>query len=84
MTVQATLGSYSCNHSRVLTGQAAGEAATLTIKTNIDIARIDIKTLQNKLEKENVMVHFPDEYLPEDRTVVIHGKNQAEIDGGHF
>jgi len=30
------------------------------------------------------MVHFPDEYIPEDRTVIIHGKNTAEIDGGHM
>ena len=26
---------------------------------------------------------FPDEYIPEDRTVVIHGKNAVQIDGGH-
>ena len=40
--------------------------------------------LKAKLEKENVMVHFPDSYIPEDRTVVIHGKNAAEIEGGHM
>ena len=68
----------------IITGQAAGEAATLAVKMQKAIADVDIKALQTKLEKENVMVHFPDEYLPEDRTVVIHGKNQAEIDGGHM
>ena len=68
----------------ILTGQAAGEAATLAIKTKTDIARVDIKTLQNKLEKENVMIHFPDSYLPDDKTVIIHGKNAAEIEGGHM
>ena len=46
------------------------------------VARVDIKTLQNKLEAENVMIHFPDEYVPEDKTVVIHGKNAVDI--GHI
>lgn len=68
----------------ILTGQAAGEAACLALKTDKPIANVDIKALQAKLERENVMVHFPDEYLPEDRTVIIHGKNAAEIDGGHM
>ena len=68
----------------ILTGQAAGEAAYLALKTDRAIADVDIRTLQKKLERENVMVHFPDEYLPEDKTVVIHGKNTAEIDGGHL
>lgn len=68
----------------ILTGQAAGEAACLAIRTNTAAAAVDIKTLQNTLEKENVMIHFPDEYVPEDRTVVIHGKNAAEIEGGHY
>jgi len=40
--------------------------------------------LQKKLEQENVMVHFPDSYVPEDRTVIIHGKNAADIEGGHM
>jgi hypothetical protein len=30
------------------------------------------------------MIHFPDEYVPEDKTVIIHGKNASEIEGGHF
>ncbi len=68
----------------ILTGQAAAEAACLAIKTNKGIADVEIKVLQNKLEKENVMVHFPDEYVPEDKTVVIHGVNAVEIEGGHF
>ncbi len=68
----------------ILTGQAAGEAASLAIKTNTAVAAVDIHTLQAKLEKENVMIHFPDSYIPEDRTVIIHGKNTAEINGGHM
>ncbi|MBQ4119473.1 MAG: FAD-dependent oxidoreductase [Clostridia bacterium] len=68
----------------ILTGQAAGEAACLAIKTDTAIADVDIKALQAKLQKENVMIHFPDSYVPEDKTVVIHGKNAAEIDGGHM
>lgn len=68
----------------ILTGQAAGEAVALALKTNKDVAQVDIKALQNKLEKENVMIHFPDEYVPEDKTVIIHGKNATEIEGGHM
>ncbi len=68
----------------ILTGQAAGEAATLAVKSNTAVAGVDIRTLQAKLEKENVMIHFPDSYVPEDKTVVIHGKNTAEIEGGHL
>ncbi len=68
----------------ILTGQAAGEAACLAIKSGTAIADVDIRALQAKLEKENVMIHFPDSYIPEDRTVIIHGKNAVEIEGGHL
>ena len=68
----------------IITGQAAGEAATLAIAGNVGVGDIDVRALQSKLEKEDVMIHFPDSYLPEDRTVIIHGKNVAEIDGGHM
>ena len=68
----------------ILTGQAAGEAACLAIKSGTSVAGVNIRALQAKLEKENVMIHFPDSYLPEDKTVIIHGKNTAEIDGGHM
>ena len=68
----------------ILTGQAAGEAAYLALKSDRPVAGVDIKSLQAKMERENVMVHFPDEYVPEDRTVIIHGKNAAEIPGGHM
>ena len=44
----------------ILTGQAAGETATLAIKDNTPVSDVNIRKLQSKLEKENVMVHFPD------------------------
>ena len=68
----------------ILTGQAAAEAACLAIRDKVGAADVNIKKLQTKLEKENVMIHFPDEYIPEDRTVILHGKNCSNIDGGHF
>lgn len=68
----------------IITGQAAAEAAGLAIKQGVGVADVDIKALQCKLEKENVMIHFPDEYLPEDKTIILHGKNASEITGGHF
>ena len=68
----------------ILTGQAAAHAACHAIEEKTAVAAVDIKRLQTVLEKDNMMVHFPDAYLPEDRTVVIHGKNAAEIEGGHL
>lgn len=68
----------------ILTGQAAGEAASLAIKTKTAIAAVDIKTLQNKLERENVMIHFPDEYVPEDKTVTVRGQAVVDLDNGHY
>ena len=64
----------------ILTGQAAANAACLAIDTGVGIADVDIKRLQSMLEEENVMIHFPDEYLPKsDDSGEI-----AEIEGGHF
>lgn len=68
----------------ILTGQAAGEAATLAVRGNTSVSDVNIRSLQAKLEKENVMIHFPDSYIPEDRTVVIHGKNAVKIEGRHM
>ena len=68
----------------ILTGQAAGEAATLAVRGNTSVSNVNIRSLQSKLESENVMIHFPDSYIPEDRTVIIHGKNADEIEGGHM
>ena len=68
----------------IITGQAAAHTACLAIKDKVNVAEVNISLLQKKLEEDNIMVHFPDEYVPEDRTVIIHGKNAAEIDGGHM
>lgn len=68
----------------ILTGQAAALTASQALREQTAVALIDIRKLQSALEKENIMVHFPDEYLPDDKTVCIHGKNASEITGGHF
>ena len=65
----------------ILTGQAVGEAAHLALEEKKAVADVNIRTLQSRLEKGNVMIHFPDEYLPEDRTVIIHGRDsEADVD----
>lgn len=64
----------------ILTGQAAAEAACLAIDTGVGVAQVDIKVLQGLLEQDDIMVHFPDSYVPEDKTVIIHGVCQ----NGHF
>ena len=58
----------------ILTGQAAGQATALALSAGTEIKNVDIRALQNGLEKQNVMIHFPDEYVPKDKSVVIHGK----------
>jgi len=68
----------------ILTGQAAAHAACLAIKEQTAASDVTIGTLQNNLEKDDVMIHFPDEYVPEDKTVILHGKNATEIEGGHM
>lgn len=68
----------------ILTGQAAALTASQALREQTAVALIDIRKLQSALEKENIMVHFPDEYLPDDKTVCIHGKNASVITGGHF
>lgn len=68
----------------IITGQSIAIAACHAIDENCAIADVDIARLQAKLTEENIMVHFPDEYVPEDKTLIIHGKNMAEIDGGHL
>ena len=68
----------------ILTGQAAAEAACLSLSEKCGIAEVPIRNLQEKLEKENVMIHFPDSYLPEDKTVILHGGSCSAIEGGHL
>ncbi len=54
----------------ILTGQAAAEAAALAIESGKPIAEVDINVLQTRLEKDdNIMIHFPDELIPEDTSV---------------
>lgn len=64
----------------ILTGQAAANAACLAIDSECDVSSVDIKTLQKMLEEENVMIHFPDEYVLKEK----YTGEVAEIEGGHF
>ncbi len=68
----------------ILTGQAAAHAAILAIDEKVGVANVDIKRLQDRLEADDVMIHFPDSYVPEDKTIILHGRNASEIDGGHM
>ncbi len=67
----------------ILTGQAAAEAACLSLERGCTVADVPIHVLQERMEAANVMVHFPDDYVPEDKT--IHLKDgRVEIFGGHL
>ncbi|MBQ7058459.1 MAG: FAD-dependent oxidoreductase [Firmicutes bacterium] len=48
----------------VLTGQAAGTAAALAIREGCPIAKVPIGTLQQMLADADVLIHFPDSWLP--------------------
>lgn len=55
----------------ILTGQAAANAAVLAIDAGCSVADVDIRKLQEILEKQDhVMIHFPDEWLSENGTVM--------------
>lgn len=51
----------------ILTGQAAAEAACLALDSTTPAAQVDIATLQKRLEKSDIMIHFPDEWVPSDK-----------------
>ena len=62
----------------ILTGQAAGAAASQAIDTGKAITNITISRLQEKLAGENVMIHFDDCLIPIGETA----GEKADI--GHF
>ena len=68
----------------ILTGQAAGEAAALALEVGCAVPRLPVPALQKRLEAQNMMLHFPDAYIPEDRTVIIHGKKADGHVEGHL
>ena len=49
----------------IITGQAAGIAASIAIDTQKPIYGIDVPSLQKELEKQDVMIHFDDSLIPE-------------------
>ncbi len=65
----------------ILTGQAAGEAAALALEKGCGVSEVPVRMLQSRLEKQNMMIHFPDAYIPEDRQLIIHGRNMRNKDG---
>ena len=50
----------------IITGQAAGVAASIAIDYNKAVYGIDVSKLQEILEKQNVMIHFDDSLVRED------------------
>ncbi len=70
----------------ILTAQAAANAACLAIDEGCGVADVDIRKLQAKLEEENVMIHFPDEYVSKDAPRVVPSKRAhgEELTNGHF
>ena len=48
----------------IVTGQAAGFASAMALDKNCDVADIDIRTLQTKMEKTDNYIHFDDADVP--------------------
>jgi len=62
----------------ILTGQAAGAAASQAIDTQRAVTDIDVPTLQARLASEDVIIHFDDALIPEDVT------RSEKVDSDHF
>ena len=63
----------------ILTGQAAAEAAALALESGRPIAKVEIATLQERLEREDhIMIHFPHELIPKEKII------EKGPDEGHF
>ena len=61
----------------IITGQAAGVAAALALDAGASVADVDMVALQAELSRENVMIHFDDAWIPEDRSA-------ETVDVGHI
>lgn len=62
----------------IITGQAAGAAAALSVDSGKPIYDINVSHLQSILESQNVMIHFDDCLIPSEK----HEDVQCDI--GHF
>ncbi len=62
----------------IITGQAAGIAAALSLDSGVTIYGVDIRALQRELEAQNVMLHFDDSLIPEKEADDVH------MDIGHI
>ncbi len=49
----------------IVTGQAAGLAASISLESRIGLPDIDVPTLQKKLEDGKVLIHFDDSWIPD-------------------
>lgn len=65
----------------IITGQAAGEVAAMATDDGKAIWDVDIKELQDRLEKANVMIHFDDALVPDENTDMTDNVNH---DIGHI
>jgi hypothetical protein len=63
----------------ILTGQAAGEVCALAIETEKPVYEVDVKTLQDRLEKNNVIIHFDDALIPNDAHNIEKGEDIGHI-----
>lgn len=48
----------------ILTGQAAGTAASIALQEHVPVSSVNISCLQQALEKTGVWIHFPDNLVP--------------------
>ncbi|MBQ4136942.1 MAG: FAD-dependent oxidoreductase [Clostridia bacterium] len=62
----------------IITGQAAGAAISLALADGCEVRHVDINALQNMLSGDNVMIHFDDSLIPENRN------NEEKVDIGHI
>ncbi len=63
----------------IVTGQAAGQAASDALDDSKAVTDICISKLQKELEAQNVIIHFDDSLVPADREKVETGGNEGHI-----
>ena len=62
----------------VLTGQAAGIAAAMANETGAPIAQVPLAPLQKALADTDVLIHFDDAWVPEEKKDA-HGASEGHI-----
>lgn len=63
----------------ILTGQAAAEAAVLSIEEGVGVSNVTLSVLQERIASDNILVHFPDALVPATHTPAEYGPDEGHL-----